>query len=350
MRECFLLTILSVSLLSSNALASVEPADHVLDEKEKAIYMIGSEYSRLTGAISMPNESNVIYKINLEDNSKVIFYESTGINLDRLKLSSDGSFIGVLKDHRSSKRESELLIINVKERRVVDSLLDNIQMYSWSPEGGQAIYVTGVRYEGAGMRPDGVWNYDISKKSKKKISDGALNIQWAANEKIYLINHSTIVEKCKNYQKPKKVKYETVIYDYKQGKAVQGFINGINFSLDGKFSILLDVQYDELELAEMGLKRQHVDIYDIRRDRARRIVSIFADPDKILWTSYVWVANNRLIAIQGVRGKKLYEILFCDIESDTILKKVDGIMVGTNRARDKVVIYNGMSFDILNVP
>lgn len=350
MRKIFMLTVvIGINLIVSFASAYFEPDDHTLNDTGESVFMIGWVYSRITNTRGKIDEDKEIYKINLSDNSKELFYTTTGKNLDSLLLSPDNEIVSVLKDYEAFKKESELLLISSKTGTVLASFRDSIRKYSWSPDGKKIIYITGTEVEGGGIHSDGVWVYDIEKKSKKKISDGADDIQWSDNENIHLIKHSTVAEKGKDFKKPKKAKYETVVYDYKQSRVKPGFINGIKFSLDGKFSILLDPQYDVWALAERGLKQKHVDIYDTQSDKVKRLSAIFADIENMSSSSFLWAANNRLIFVKGIQGRKLDEIYFCDISNDSVLKRINGRIVGTNRNRSKLVIFNGVTFDVIDV-
>lgn len=344
-----LLTILFMLLFGTAVNAAIVASDHNLGSDD-SLYILGWVYSRIDSSFHDSNEANTIYKINLKDNSKSIVYQGPGKSLSELSLSPDNKLISVLKDHEDFKPQSELLIIDVASGTVKDNFKDRIRIYTWSPDSKKILYITGIEIEGAGLSPEGVYIYDIDKKSKKKIADGAQSILWTNNDEILLINYSTYEEKGKGYKKPKASKYGTVVFDAIQNKTLPGVVKGVNFSLDGRYSILPDPQYDTQAEAELGLKPKSVNIYNVKEKKVRQLSAFFNTSKKIVWREYIWAANNRLASMHSFTGGKADELSFCDIANDSIIKQVAGTLVGTNSARDKFVVFNGKTFSAIDVP
>ena len=155
-----LLTVcLFIVIFSQKVIAFYEPTDIILDEEENAIYMTGGIYARITHESRYLHSSNIIYNVNLKDNSKEIFYESH--KLSNLTLSPDYKYLSALKGASSYVKTNEMLIIDKKEKKEIVSFKDDIRIYTWSPDGKKIVYITGEYRERSGLVPSGVWVYDI---------------------------------------------------------------------------------------------------------------------------------------------------------------------------------------------
>jgi dipeptidyl aminopeptidase/acylaminoacyl peptidase len=339
---------ISLSLMFfTNSIAFVLTSDRVLDENENAIYMIGWVYSRIVSHQREPNDDGQIYRINLSNNTKEIYYELPGAKLDRLLLSPDSKYIAVLKGHSGWLGQlSELLIINTKDKKDVLSFKDEIGLYKWSPDGKKIVYITGGAVESRGFLSTGVWVYDLDKKEKVKIADKANDVEWLPSGDIYIIAYERKSEK----KRKSELIYNSSIYSYKDRATIYEGLKGVKFSLDGNYSILLTLQYGNITADEHSIR---INFYDVKTEKVilpDKLTNIFSEPSRIVWDSFSWVKGNRVVFEKSIINSLKRDILICDIESNNVLKTLKGIVVGVNSDRSKVVVFNEGKFEAVTVP
>ncbi len=343
-----MMLLLCVTMFNTQAIAYIEPTDNILNDEENAIYIIGWIYSRVTSSPREPGSNNIVYKIDLKDNSKAVFYDAGSATIDRLTLSPNKQYISVLKGYSGwFGSVSELSIIDIKETREIDAFKDEIGKYKWNPNGDKIVYITGGDVEGRGFRSKGVFVHEIGKKEKKKIANKAKDVEWLPNDNIYVIDHSMKQKKDDDLDK---IKYGTLVYSYKDGVIKDKGVKGVKFSLDGKYSILLTPQYGDITADEKSIR---INFYDMKLNgviSVDRLNNIFSEPSRIEWDSFTWVKGNRIVFEKGILNSLVRDILVCDIENNRVLKSLKGKMVGVNSDRSKIVLFKEGKFEAVAVP
>lgn len=337
---------LTLGALKSTARAYVQPTDCILDSDNMVIYMVGGNYLRLLSLPYNIDDFDVIYKIDLKDSTREVIYRGVNLRMDKLTLSPDYKYIAAIKGSGSFIKTNEMLIITKDEGKEVVTFKDDIRKYTWSPDGGKIAYITGEDIESRGLNSTGVWVYDIAKNEKKKVAVKANDIEWLPIGDIYVIDYE------KKYDKKKKgeIIYNSLVYSYKDKVNKEHKLKGVKFSLDGKYSILVSPQYGDITADENSMR---INIYDRRADKLipiDKLSTIFTEPSRIEWGSFMWVKENRLVFERSIMNSLIRDIIICDIEKNSVLKSVRGQIVGVNSDRSKIVVFREGKFEIMTVP
>lgn len=352
MRKTFIYLLLLLCI-GSDIFADVSPLSSgiIMDADENAIYIEDLRWGRFTKKSYEIKAPYKIYKVDLKDNSKAIFYEGDSKGMSWLSMSPDEKFIAVIRGWQ--RKFAEILVINkkLKVEAVSISDSDGIVRYVWSPDSKKIAYISGVIAERSVVKSTGVWVYDIEKKEKKKIADRGSQLDWVKSGEIYVVDYD--YKKGKSGMPINDV-YESAVYKYESGLVTGKKVLGNDFSLDGRYSIgpkywMFSAMSDE-ERAKV-----HYRVYDLQKSTAipeSKLSNVFADPETITWGYFYWVKDNRLVldaerTINGIGG--IYQLI-CDVENNQILKAVKGKLVGFNSDRSKLVIYSDGKFSAVDVP
>lgn len=355
MRRAFIIACILFGLtIPRTGLAYLRQTDVIYDDKENVIYMIGWVFNRLTDAKTKSKEDSYrIYKIDLKDNIKTIYYETDQINMDRLIMSPDDSSIAVTR--YASQMQTEILIIDKKLKNIsyVIAVPEGIVSYVWSPDSKKIAYIAGTLGERE-LNAKGVWVYDLKKGNKKKIADSAQNIEWLPTGELTLhVEYSALVDG------RKQMLDKTQIYDYRSDKIISD-LKGINLSQDGRYSV--GPRY--IGMAELlEGEKIYVDFFDLKGAKtilATSLDKVFTERPRILWGPILWLKGNRIVVerfdpIDPKNPSKgtasnVRDISICDIEKNKVLKEFRGNIVGVNSDRSKLVIYHDGKFTAVDVP
>jgi len=325
--------------------AGVEPTDIILSDSENSIYMTSCNLSSITDIAQEPACSSIIYKVNLNNNNKVVFYRDS--QLDRVQLSPDSNRLAVIRNYYS--KTPELLIIDKKEKKEIAHLKAKIMKYIWSPDSRIILYITGERKKRSRLiNSTGVWVYNIEKNEKKMIAEKAQDIFWPTGDDIFIINYEKKYDKNYNIS----TNYGSYIYNYKTGSINQKGLNGVQFSFDGKYSILYRPEFYDLPDDEGRIR---IDFYDLKNKKkilAEQVSSMFQNPVFLSWDSFFFGKDNRVIFWEMPWNTNLRDIKIVDIDNNRVLKTVKGKykIIGTNSDRSKIVIFSAGKFEAADVP
>jgi Tol biopolymer transport system component len=346
-------------------MAFIKPTDVILDDKQNLVYMIGSSYSAIASSLSSQEDNNTIYRFDLKNNSKSTFYLDKG-PIDRLSLSPNNEKLSVLRGYTGFfEQESELVIIDIKEKKEILAFKDAIEKYKWQPDGKRIAYITGGNIEARGFSSTGVWIYDLQTEEKKKIANEALDVEWLSNDKIRIINYMHVGLPSKD-----EIEYHNFTYNFSDGSVKDRDVKGAKFSLDGKYAILLAPEYGNIAAEEDAIR---IALYNLHAGEIiprTRLTNIFSNPSRIKWDTFFWVKGNRIVfqksmaTTEGTEKKpqlrqrskakksspSSFEVLVCDIEKNKVLKTITGYLVGSNNNRSKLVIFSDGKFEIVDVP
>ena len=355
MKKAFVYLLLAVALLSIGTAvsAAVSPLSSgiIMDDDDNAIYIEDLRWGRFAKKSNEIKAPYKIYKIDLKDNSVVIFYEGDTKGMSWLSMSPDRKYIAVIKDWERKNAEIYVIDKKLKMRSFSISEPDGIVEYVWSPDSKKIAYIAGVIGERNVVKSTGVWVYDIEKKEKKRIAARGSDIEWVKSGEIHVIDYD--YKKGKSGSPINEV-YESGVYRYELGLVPGKKVLGNDFSLDGRYSIGPKYwNYSPMSFEERA--KIHYSIYDLQRGIAipeDKLSNIFVDPKTITWGYFYWVKGNRLVleaerAIKGALG--IYQLI-CDVENDRVLRAVKGKLVGFNSDRSKLVIYSDGKFTAVDVP
>jgi len=341
----FALIILMHVLFPSFSHAFIEKTDTILDDKENAIYMIGSAYSQLTDTGKTLKEGYCVYKVDLKDNSKVIFYEVDKRTMDRLTISPDSNYIAVTR--REGELQTEILVIDKKRKISAHSISvpDGILSYAWSPDSKKIAYMTGTYKEYGEINSKGIWLYDLERKEKKKIAEAARSIEWLPTGELCLY-----VEYLESKGGSRVPFFKTLIYSDNSSKVVSER-RGIFLSQDGRYST--DPKYYLLPEDQIT-DNIVVDFFDLRKGTVILGVTldkVFSEPNRIAWGGDIlWLKETRLVVEKRIPNALPFDISICDFEQNKVLKDIRGRLVGVNSDRSKVVLFYEGKFSVVDVP
>lgn len=340
-------SILYLCAYANSGRAYIKATDVIFDDNENTIYMIGWVYSRITK--EQVSNRFAIYQIELNTNSMKLFLNNT--NVDRLKLSPNNEMFAVIRNNTYQNNNKELLIYNIKDKKLLSRVVDDIITYEWSPDNKEIVYIKGNVVEREGIQSSGVFLFDIESNKNRKISDGAKDLEWHYKKDIFLINSSFIDY---SIDDNRTIIGNTEIFDYSENKIVKSNMPGIQFSLDGKYSL-------KLSQANIGrvpgaIDRKNdilLDIYDIEKGitlQKEKLNKIYSNPSDILWSKLFWASNDRLIIVSDIVNTLDNNIKICDFINDNVIEKRVGKIVGTNSGRSKIIIYYQGRFFAVNIP
>lgn len=342
-------TLIFLLVFAFEASASYKRTDSILD-RDGNVFLVGSTYYRLLTEGYDPKNGKKVYKLDMRNDTKEIFYEAE-TNLSRLQLSPDGRYVAFVKGSPGLYGIiSEMVVLRLEDKEQVASFKDQIADYRWSPDGNRIAYVHGGTIGRGVFASNGVWIYDITTKAKRKIAETARSIEWFDDNEIYVINYR---KESGEKGTPDKILYESYIYDVESRKIKSRNLKGENFSIDGKYSILTDPDYRGYPVTPEEAEQIHVNFYNVQQKQIiphTELSEILAEPRTIHWKSYIWAERNRIIFLRKIGGKLHYEIVIADLAGNKILAEFKGNIVGMNSQRNKIVIYFNGKFKTVNVP
>ena len=272
-----------------------------------------------------PN-NNRFYLLDPQTKKEVVLSECPDDSwLHDFKVSPTGALIGVIKTARgftppgqrdfSVLPKNSLVIIAVRGDATT-TIEDDVQKFSWSPDGEKIAYITGTYYEGGvGFKTDGVWIYDLKDKSKTKIEKdfphktiegfigGGIEVNWARHDSnIYIEDFD----------------YLDGVYRYNTttGRSEKLDYAGIDLSPDGKY-------YKEIEGIRVFRTLTNEDI-------TPQLVQRFGPEWSRVALTWVFDKGHCLHVVRQTAIKKaeyswaypeVHNVLY-DVEEDRVLREV----------------------------
>ncbi len=98
----------------------------------------------------------------------------------------------------------------------------------------------------------------------------------------------------------------------------------------------------------------YLDFIDLKENK--KILSKFLDKiynnrPRILWRPVLWLKGNRIVVERKIMNSVYRNISICDFENNRVLKVIsNGVIVGVNSDRSKLVIYSNGKFTAVDVP
>ena len=214
-------------------------------EKSRYVYHGGPDYF---WEISKNIEDKKrLYVLNIDTNEEKMIYETDKDFITDIRVSPSDTIIALLEKKRGvNSPESYDYVIQPRNSMVFIDLQgnemarldDEVQKFSWSPDGERIAYITGTDYEGGvGFKTTGVWIYDLRDGSKVRIEKdfphktidgfigGGVEINWAKHDSnVYIEDFA----------------YLDGVYRYNTGtgKSEKVAHHGIRFSSDGKYYLM----------------------------------------------------------------------------------------------------------------
>jgi len=177
-------------------------------------------------------DRNNIYIVDSLTGDKELIYSTDRGYVDNVSLSPNRKYIAALEPVMDTV--TRLIILN-PSGEILHALYGNVKLYDWSPDGYKIAYITGgFLDEGVGMKPTGVYVFDLNDSTKTRITKdfphrkferykgGGHNLRWARHDgNLYIVE---VPQAGGNY-----------MYDPRTGKTTQVSHKGIYFSPDGKY-------------------------------------------------------------------------------------------------------------------
>ncbi len=269
---------------------------------------------------------NYIYKYDFEKKETVDYYTGDCSYWD-LWLSFGGEYLGA-----HCKRAAKLTIIDV-DKAVAAEKIDNVQKYKWPPLKDKLIYLTGKmvpRGDDSDLKPDGIWLYDMVKKTKKRIAEKGWDFRADIGGDKYLYMWNGV---------------SAMRYEYATGKSHDA---SISFEETQEFSP--DGRYYTYSIGGEGIGFEEpywspFRIYDTLKNYD-------LPPEKIGYISernpfsLVWGADSKLFACSARTARKVYErqLYVYDIEAGKPVKQFKGEIAGYDNERKTLVIHRAGKF------
>lgn len=321
-----LFTILLV--FTANAFGDLVVGDHeaVFDEERGKIYFTGSSMYLWSAYENkeFKDKDNAIFKYNLNAKSIKTFYQEDSY-LWALSISYDNKYLGILNKPKDAPET--LILINHKGEKVL-GLPEHVQEYAWHPDSNKIIYMTGMqRMHGDDTLIDsnGIWLYNIEEKKKEKIAEKGWHLRADNAERaLYFWNGK------------KTIKYDL---DTRRTKETD-LLESKEYSSNGRYYVFY--------LDDPNFSAPYWSPFRIYDTKKKEILP----PDKIGFlsernpTAYLWGKDSGTLIFKGRRERTIYTktAFIYDIESNKLIKQLEGMPVGISKDRSVLVMYKDGEF------
>lgn len=244
--------------------------------------------------------------------------------LSDLQISPTGEHIA-FREHRSRHGVglgTDVLRVITNRRRLV-ATVPAVYRYSWSPEGHEIAYITGVETEGwIGYREESTWVLDLRTGERRQIYDGGRDVSWAGwDGRIYISLLTT---------DPVKV----VAYDRRSRTVGPTEYHGIHFSPDGRYYYRNSSEGEPFELFRRADHRRITGESDF-------LTSHFGT-DRV-FQARGWLDRGHLVLEWPFPGETVDFVYDCDSD---IAHEVPGRVVAGLRGLSELLVFRQGAFAV----
>ncbi len=303
------------------------------DEDGHQLYFTGLDYYRWSGNKNKEYEHkyNNLYVYDLSNKTMRRFYSGTNFLRD-VSLSCDTKLIGVINEtinintQKQNNEPETLIIFNTKGEKVL-TLAEHVQEYVWYPGGDKIIYMTGLKRRQGDeeiIASNGVWIYDMPKNEKQRILEKGWDLKINCSENsLYFWDGN-----------------KTIKYELSTGKKIEtALLKDKEYSSDGRYYVFF---------SDPGFYPPYWSsfrIYDTQKDT-------ILPPEQIGFVSernpfeYFWGKESGVLIFIGSKSRTEYEktAFIYHIEHKKLIKQLDGLPVGVNKSKTKLILYKDGGF------
>jgi len=322
--------IASILLFSFFAIINPITAKTIYDEENNMVFLGGWPLEALRLYLDKSGEklAKKIYSYNIKERKERLFYNSEmeigayNINLKNYMA------ISVQQQNRQGDILTEELIILNKDGEIIKKIEGVITRhldgyFSWSPDGNKIAYVTGKSLVEVfrPFEPQGIYIYDISNDTIRKISEKGTDVKWAKyDNKIYIQDNFLHNSEA-----------EISVYDPVENKLTKTNKKGLIFSDDGKYYLAQKL---------IGFLEDSMTEYAVFDNISNKPVYRFTEDEKGLLDessgNYRFIKGTHNLLIVGTSQYKVF-----DVDKRKTIAKWDKSLIGLNKDMTKGVIYEG---------
>lgn len=334
MKKIILLIFIILLMFAANAFGDLVVGGHeaVFDEERGEIYFTGSAMYLWSAYENkeFKDKDNAIFKYNLNDKSMKAFYQGDSY-VWALSISYDNKYISILNKPKDAPQT--LVLINHKGEKVL-ALSEHIQEYAWHPDSKKIICMTGTeRMHGDNTIIDsnGIWLYNIEENKKEKIVEKGWHLRSDNAERAFYFWNG---EKTIKYDLDTRKTQETDILESEE------------YSSDGRYYVFY--------LDDPNFNSPYWSPFRIYDTKMKEILP----PERMDFisernpTAYLWGKDSGVLIFKGRRERTIYTktAFIYDIESNKLIKQLEGMPVGISKDRTVLVMYKDGEFFTEKIP